>query len=75
MGRSIHLAIIQMQPRLGDLESNLKVVLERAQEAAAKGANFILFPELALTGYNQELLGEKLVSLVVVICCTIRISF
>lgn len=63
MGRNIHLAIIQMHPRLGELESNLKVVLERAGEAAVHGANFIIFPELALTGYNQELLGEKLVSL------------
>lgn len=63
MGRHIHLAVVQMHPRLGDLEANLKVVLERAEEAAAKGANLILFPELALTGYNQELLGENLVQL------------
>ena len=65
MGRNIHLAVVQMHPRLGDLEANLKVVLERAQEAASHGANLILFPELALTGYNQELLGEKLVELAV----------
>ncbi len=63
MGRNIHLAVVQMHPKLGDLDANLKIVLERAHEAAGKGANLILFPELALTGYNPELLSEKLLDL------------
>ncbi len=61
----IHLAVVQMLPRLGDLDANLKMMLEKMEEAAKKGANLVLFSELALTGYNAELLGDKIVDLAI----------
>ncbi|HEX7975511.1 MAG TPA: carbon-nitrogen hydrolase family protein, partial [Anaerolineales bacterium] len=63
MERPLSLALVQMQPVLGDQAANLETVLERTQAAADKGAQLVIFPELALTGYNQQLLGERLVRL------------
>lgn len=63
MERPLTLALVQMQPILGDLATNLEIVLERTEAAAQQGAQLVLFPELALTGYNQDLLGEQLVRL------------
>ena len=63
MKRLLTLALVQFEPKLGDLAANLERVLGLTKEAAGQGAEFIIFPELALTGYNQELLGDKLVEL------------
>ena len=63
MNRKLTLALVQMHPALGEIKSNLKHILELTERASAAGAEFVIFPELALTGYNQDLLGEKLVSL------------
>ena len=63
MARSLTLALVQIDTKLGDLAANLEHVLQLTEEAAGQGAEFIVFPELALTGYNQELLGHKLVEL------------
>jgi predicted amidohydrolase len=38
-------------------------VIDLTAEAARGGAQFIVFPELILTGYHQELLGDRLVQL------------
>jgi predicted amidohydrolase len=52
-------ALAQIAPRLGELEANLALVAERTAEAAAQGANLVVFPELALTGYLlQDLVPE-----------------
>jgi len=45
------LALAQCAPKLGDLESNLSLHHELAEEAAAGGASVCVFPELSLTGY------------------------
>lgn len=63
MSRLLTLALVQMAARLGDLKTNLEQVLALTREAAAKGARLIVFPELILTGYNQDLLGAKLLEL------------
>ena len=63
MTRSLTLALVQFDPKLGDLAANLEHVLQLTKEAASRGAEFVIFPELALTGYNQEMLGDKLVEL------------
>lgn len=63
MSRSLNLALVQIDTKLGDLPANLENILNLIGEAASQGAEFIVFPELALTGYNQELLGDKLVTL------------
>lgn len=63
MERPLSLALVQMEPILGDLPANLDHILVSMQEAVRQGAELIIFPELALTGYNQELLGDRLVKL------------
>ncbi len=44
-------ALAQIAPHLGELEANLDLVARRTAEAAAQGADLVVFPELALTGY------------------------
>ncbi len=63
MARTLTLALVQFEPKLGELAANLERVLDLTKEAASQSADFVVFPELALTGYNQELLGHKLVEL------------
>jgi predicted amidohydrolase len=47
----LRLALAQCAPRLGDLEANLRLHQELAEQAAAEGAGLCVFPELSLTGY------------------------
>ena len=49
-----HLALAQINPTVGALADNAKLVLRAAQAAAARGAQLIAFPELALSGYPPE---------------------
>lgn len=46
------LALAQIGPALGDVERNLRLHEESAREAAAGGADLVVFPELGLTGYR-----------------------
>jgi len=48
-------AIAQMAPVPGDVPSNLEAVLRLHRQAVAEGAELVVFPELALTGFH---LGE-----------------
>lgn len=50
----LKLAIVQMNPTVGDLAGNALAIVRTAQEAAALGADLVLFPEMALTGYPPE---------------------
>jgi predicted amidohydrolase len=45
------IAIAQINPALGDLERNLALHEKSAEEAIARGAHLLVFPELSLTGY------------------------
>lgn len=63
MARMLRLALVQMDARLGDLEANVERVVALTREAATRGARLVAFPELILTGYNQDLLGAKLTEL------------
>jgi predicted amidohydrolase len=63
MARPVTLGLVQTKPVLGDQSTNLEQVLSLTADAARQGAEFVIFPELALTGYNQDLLGDKLVQL------------
>jgi len=51
-------ALAQIDTTVGAFESNAARMLERAKEAADKGAQLILFPELALCGYPPKDLLE-----------------
>ena len=47
----IKIALAQFAPRLGDLDANLKTILDLVAQAKAQYADLIVLPELALTGY------------------------
>ena len=48
------LALAQFSPRVGDLSANAQQMAHLAEQAKQKGADVIVFPELALTGYPPE---------------------
>jgi NAD+ synthase (glutamine-hydrolysing) len=50
----LKIALAQVNPRVGDLEGNAKLVRARIAEARAAGAELVLFPELVLSGYPPE---------------------
>ena len=50
----MRLALAQINPVVGDLEGNGDLILGRLAEAKANGADLVLFPELAVTGYPPE---------------------
>lgn len=49
---TIRVAGVQMDPKIGEIDSNLRTIVDRFQEAAANGANLVVFPECALSGYG-----------------------
>jgi predicted amidohydrolase len=48
------LALAQMDPVLGNLRANLDTHVRMARQAAAAGAQLVVFPELSLTGYGVK---------------------
>ena len=48
------LALAQINPIVGDLTGNAAMIVRTAQEAALRGADLVLYPEMALTGYPPE---------------------
>jgi len=48
------LALLQFNPRVGDLEGNADRILDHARQASAAGASLLLTTELALCGYPPE---------------------
>jgi NAD+ synthase (glutamine-hydrolysing) len=50
----MRLALAQIDPVVGDLEGNRELILARMKEARAAGADLVVFPELAVTGYPPE---------------------
>ena len=50
----MRLALAQINTVVGDLDGNRDRMLARLEEARAAGADLVLFPELAVTGYPPE---------------------
>jgi NAD+ synthase (glutamine-hydrolysing) len=50
----MRLALAQMNTIVGDLDGNRERILARLEEAREAGAELVLFPELAVTGYPPE---------------------
>ncbi len=48
------LALAQMNPTVGDLAGNAAKIVQLAKDAAAQGADLVLYPEMAITGYPPE---------------------
>ena len=49
---------VQMDVAIGDVEANRRKIVERMQAAAESGAELVIFPECALTGYCFDSLEE-----------------
>jgi NAD+ synthase (glutamine-hydrolysing) len=50
----MRLALVQMNTVVGDLDGNRDRIVARLEEAREAGADLVLFPELATTGYPPE---------------------
>jgi NAD+ synthase (glutamine-hydrolysing) len=50
----MRIALAQIDTVVGDLDGNRERILRRLAEARAVGADLVLFPELAVTGYPPE---------------------
>lgn len=48
---AFRVAVAQIKPKLGDLQSNLSLYEEKIGQGRKMGADLLLFPELSLTGY------------------------
>ena len=46
--------LFQINPTVGALNNNAKLIIEKAHEGAKDGADIICFPELSLSGYPPE---------------------
>ena len=55
---STKIACIQMDVEIGNVEANRKKILERIKLAADRGAELVIFPECAVTGYCFDSLEE-----------------
>lgn len=55
----MRIAIAQINPTLGAFEENRKKILEQVFTASEKGAELVVFPECALTGYHPFDLLEQ----------------
>ncbi|MFL5896798.1 MAG: NAD+ synthase [Thermoleophilaceae bacterium] len=51
---TLTVALAQMDPTVGDLDGNAEKIRAGIERARASGAQLVLFPELALTGYPPE---------------------
>ncbi|HJQ25077.1 MAG TPA: carbon-nitrogen hydrolase family protein [Blastocatellia bacterium] len=52
------IACVQMDVAIGDVAANRQQIIASIREAAAQGAQLVIFPECALTGYCFESLAE-----------------
>jgi NAD+ synthase (glutamine-hydrolysing) len=50
----VRLALAQINPLVGDLDGNRALILRYLEDAKGQGADLVLFPELAVTGYPPE---------------------
>ncbi|TET52267.1 MAG: NAD+ synthase, partial [Actinomycetota bacterium] len=50
----LKLYLAQINPAVGDIRQNHRLIISHIEKAAANGADIVIFPELALTGYPPE---------------------
>jgi len=55
----VKIALGQINPTIGDFSGNSKKIIDTARQARARGAEIVLFPELAVCGYPPRDLLEK----------------
>lgn len=54
MNRTLKIAMAQMNATVGDLDGNTRKILDNMTSARDLGAEVVVFPELAITGYPPE---------------------
>ncbi|MCP9462837.1 MAG: NAD+ synthase, partial [Nitrospira sp.] len=52
--RSFRIAMVQMNPTVGDVDGNVRRIAGWLREAKRAGADLVAFPELAICGYPPE---------------------
>ena len=57
--RALSIALCQINPTVGDLAGNARLVLDAASAHPTQGAELAVFPELALTGYPPQDLLDR----------------
>jgi NAD+ synthase (glutamine-hydrolysing) len=58
--KNIRVAMAQLNPTVGDLVGNFKMVVDNIEKAKAQGVDNLIFPELVMTGYPaKDLLKRK----------------
>ncbi len=56
----MRIAMAQIDPTVGDLEGNARLIRDIMEKAEALGSDLVVFPELAITGYPPlDLLHDK----------------
>ncbi|MGH3337463.1 MAG: nitrilase-related carbon-nitrogen hydrolase, partial [Propionibacteriaceae bacterium] len=50
----LRIAMAQINTTVGDISANADLIVEWAERAYVAGADLVLFPEMALTGYPVE---------------------
>lgn len=63
MKRTVHVALIQFESIMGDVNASIEKAIPMITAAADQGAQIICLPELFSTGYNLRILGEKFPSM------------
>lgn len=58
MQKYITIASIQFAPKAGDIFNNLKIIEKRVGEAAKKGADFVVLPEICDIGYDLKIVKK-----------------
>ena len=51
---NLRLALAQIDPTVGDVEGNSRLISESIDQARDRGAQIVLLPELCLSGYPPE---------------------
>lgn len=54
MMRTCRIAMVQMNPVVGDVDGNVRAIGSWVKDARRAGADIVVFPELAVTGYPPE---------------------
>ena len=50
----LHAALLQINPVVGDLAGNARLITDATRQAYAEGARLVVTPEMALCGYPPE---------------------